>query len=205
MIRAMSCAKVRGLPLQALATIAALTCVSVGFACQTSGSSYASPSARSTHDPGNVECPDGKSARNGLANYGAYIGTWQSNRRHDTATPSDYVIGSIPGHVAVRCSSDDYVIVEEIHPLFQSPAGQALRVALTELPDDSEKVYDHRHAGCRVLQYRSQKLADQLGADDNDGRVDIVFESEGSAYNAGAIKVILMDLFDSLGADTRDC
>ncbi len=201
----MSCAKVGGLPPQPLAIVTVLLSLLVASACQTPGRSFASPTAQSTHDPGNIECPDRKAARDGLTNYGAYIGTWQVNRRHDTAIPSEYVIGSIPGHVAVRCSSDDYVIVEEIHPLFQSPAGQALRVALTELPDDSEKVYDHPHAGCRVLQYRSQKLADQLRADDNDGRVDIVFESEGSAYNAGAIKVILMDLFDSLGADTRDC
>jgi len=91
-----------------------------------------SPSAASTHDPGNVECPSGKADRAGLLNFGAYIGTWQTNRSHDGALSSNYLIGIVPGYVAVRCSNDGFVIQEEIHPLFQSQAGQALRIALTE-------------------------------------------------------------------------
>ncbi len=164
-----------------------------------------SPSAASTHDPGNVECPSGKADRAGLLNFGAYIGTWQTNRSHDSALSSNYLIGIVPGYVAVRCSNDGFVVQEEIHPLFQSPAGQALRIALTDIPDDSNKVYDHAHAGCRVFQYRSSKLAHQLGADDADGRVNIVFEGDGGTYNPAAVRVILMDLYDRLGADTRGC
>jgi hypothetical protein len=158
-----------------------------------------------TYDPGSVQCPDGKPPRAGLQNFGAYIGTWDANRPHDPTVTSDYVIGIIAGHVSVRCSTDDFVVVEQIYPQFQAPAGTAVRVALTELPDDSEKVYDHTHASCRVLQYSSQKLARQLGADDTDGRVDIVFTSESTAYNSAAVKTIILDLGDRLGADARVC
>jgi hypothetical protein len=174
-------------------------------ACQAPGFASASPAAVTTRDPGEVACPDGKSAKAGLQNFGAYIGTWDANRPRDPTVTSDYVIGIIAGHVSVRCSTDDFVVVEQIHPQFQAPAGTALRVALTELPDDSEKVYDHTHASCRVLQYSSRKLARQLGADDTDGRVDIVFTSESAAYNSAAVKTIILDLGDRLGADARAC
>ena len=159
----------------------------------------------STRDAGSVDCPSGKAARAGLQNFGAYIGTWDANRPHDPTVASDYVIGIVPGHVSVRCSTDDFVVVEQLHPRFQVPAGTAVRVALTELPDDSEKVYDHTHPGCRVLQYRSHQLAQQLGADDPDGRVDIVFTSESTTYNAAAVRTIVLDLGDRLGVDARAC
>jgi len=152
-----------------------------------------------------VPCPDGRPARAGLQNFGAYIGTWQANRPHDLQSPSDYVIGIIPGRVAVRCSSDGFVIVEEIHPLFDSPAGQAVRVALTDIPADGQKIYDHVHRGCRVLQYSSVQVAHQLGAHDADGRIDITFSSDGAAYNPAAVKLITMDLRNGLGADTVAC
>ena len=120
-------------------------------ACNAPGVSRASSSPDSTHDPGQVDCPAGKPARSGLQNFGAYIGTWDANHEHDPQVPAEYAIGSIPGRVEVRCSNDGYVVVERIRPQLQSPAGQALRVGLTDLPDDAEKVYDHTHAGCRVL------------------------------------------------------
>ena len=173
-------------------------------ACQPPGTASSSPAAVTTRDPGNVACPDGKADRPGLQNFGAYIGTWQHSRPHDSQVSSDYAIGVVQGHVAVRCSNDGFVVVENIHPLFASPAGQALRVALTDLPDDSNKVYDHTHPGCRVLQYQSNKLARQLGADDVDGRVDIVFDSGGTTYT-GTVKTIVIDLNDRLGADARAC
>jgi hypothetical protein len=173
--------------------------------CSAPFASRPSPSAVTPQNQGGVECPDGKPARSGLQNFGAYIGTWDANHVHDGQVTTDYVIGSIPGRVAVRCTDTGYVIVEMIAPRFQSPAGQALRVALTDLPDDAEKVYDHTHAGCRVLQYRSAKLALQLGAADQDGRVDIVFRSETATYNPGAVRSIDLDVFDVLGADTRAC
>ena len=157
-----------------------------------------------TQSEGSVECPSGKPARGGLQNFGAYIGTWDGNHPRDPATNAAYRIGIVSGDVEVRCSSDGYVVSETMRPLFHSPEGQAVRVALTDLPDDSDKVYDHLHAGCRVMQYRSAKLARQLGADDRDGRVDIVFTSDGGTYT-GVVKTILLDLWDKLGADTRAC
>src|SRR5262249_27868669 len=174
-------------------------------ACSPPGFPSPSPAAVTTRDPGQVECPDGRPARPGLQNFGAYIGTWQHSRPHDTKVPTDYVIGTLQGHVAVRCSTDGFVVLEQIHPLFAAPESQALRVALTEVPDDSEKVYDHLHPGCRALQYRSQKLARQLAGDDADGRVSILLKSGGSAYYSGAVMTIVLDLSDRLGADTRDC
>lgn len=174
-------------------------------ACQPPGRATASPAATQPRDAGAVDCPVGKPERDGLSNFGAYIGTWDANHVHDGQVTTDYVIGSIPGRVAVRCTDTGYVIVEMIAPRFQSPAGQALRVALTDLPDDAEKVYDHTRVGCRVLQYRSAKLARQLGAADRDGRVDIVFRSETATYNPGAVRSIDLDVFDVLGADTRAC
>jgi hypothetical protein len=182
----------------------ALLLATVFIACQAPGSASAPPPALTTHDPGQVACPEGKAPRPGLQNFGAYIGTWQQNRPHDSQYSSDYAIGIVQGHVAVRCSTDAFVIVENIHPLFATPAGQALRVALTDLPADSTRVYDHTHSGCRVLQYQSGELARQLGADDADGRVDIMFDSSGATYT-GTVKTIVIDLYDRLGADTRGC
>lgn len=174
-------------------------------ACQLPGRASASPAEAKAPTTAKVECPAGKPARDGLTNFGAYIGTWDANHVHDGQVTTEYVIGSIAGRVAVRCTDAGYVIVERITPRFQSPAGQALRVALTDLPDDAEKVYDHAHANCRVLQYRSAKLAGQLGAADPDGRVDIVFHSETAAYNPAAVRAIDIDVFDKLGADVRAC
>ncbi len=187
-----------------LAILIALALVFGSGACQPASAVLHSPSTPANNPPAGMQCPDGRPARSGLQNFGAYIGTWQGSRTHDSQFPSDYVIGTIPGHVAVRCSKDGYVIAEQIHPLFQSPAGQALRVALSDIPDDGKKVYDHVHARCRVLQYSSLELAHQLGADDPGGQVDISFESDG-AYNSASVKLILIDLLDEPGADTRVC
>ena len=74
------------------------------------------------------------------------------------------------GRVEVRCSGDDFVIEEQIHPRDQAPAGSALRIALTDVPDDARKIYDHLHVACRTLQYASTKLARQLARDDPDRR-----------------------------------
>jgi hypothetical protein len=173
-------------------------------ACQPAGAASSSPAAVMTHDAGNVECPTGKPAHAGLQNFGAYIGTWDSNHQRDPKSSGSYLIGIVTGSLDVRCNGDDYVVSETMRPLFHSPEGQAVRIALTDLPDDSEKVYDHLHSGCRVLQYKSSKLAHQLGADDGDGHVDIVFTSDGATYT-GVVKTILLDLWDKLGGDTRAC
>ena len=182
----------------------ALACIGVAASCVAPGASAPS-AAVSTNEPANVDCPGGKPARAGLHAFGAFIGTWDASRPHDPLVASDYPIGMIAGHISIRCSTDGFVIVEHMHPMFQSPAGQALRVALTELPDDSERVYDHTHQGCRTFQYRSKVLARQLGPEDNDGRVDIVFRSDGATYNPASVRTIDLDLADRLGADTRGC
>ena len=177
----------------------------VSGACQPPGAALHPPSPSTSGEPAVVPCPDGMPARAGLQNFGAYIGTWQADRPHDIQSPSDYVIGTIPGRVAVRCTTDGFVIVEEIRPLFDSPVGQAVRVALTDIPGDGQKIYDHVHAGCRVLQYTSVELAHQLGAHDADGRVDITFSSDAAAYNSAAVKLIRMEIRNTLGADAAAC
>ena len=169
-------------------------------------------SSSASTSPGSVEsssvghlCPEGTTPGAGLSNFGAFIGTWQAEHEPDAQRPGAYVLAGAQGWVNVRCSTNGFVISEEIHPLHQTPAGLALRLALSDIPDDSTRIYDHSHEGCRTLQYRSNKLARQLGADDRDGRVGFTFISDGPAYNPVSISVIYLDTFDILGADTRIC
>jgi hypothetical protein len=54
--------------------------------------------------------------------------------------------------------------------------------ALSDIPDDALKIYDHTHRGCRTLQYASAKLAHQLGD-----------------------TVIRIDTTGVLGGDSRPC
>jgi hypothetical protein len=141
----------------------------------------------------------------GLTNFGAYIGTWQAAHVHDPHATNAYSLGSAPGRIEVRCSAGDFVIYEEIHPLNQASAGLALRFALTEIPDDARKIYDHTHRGCRALYYASAKLAEQLREDDRDGHIDFTLESDGREYNPGVVTVIRIDTTDLLGGDSRVC
>jgi len=179
----------------------ALACLGM-LACSVPGRPTA---AATTQQTGPVACPDGKPDRAGLSNFGAYIGTWATAHRRDPQASNAYAIGTLPGHVTVRCSAHDFVIAEAISPRNQVPAGLALRVALSDLPDDAVKVYEHVHTKCSTLQYQSKKLAQQLGPDDNDGRAAIVFESQTPSYNAAAVNLILIDVLDSLGADAKGC
>ena len=97
------------------------------------------------------------------------------------------------------------MIAEEIHPRDQTVAGLALRLALSEIPDDGRKIYDHTHRGCRTLQYESAKLARQLGVDDRDGHVGFSLESDGAVYNPASVTLIRIDVTDVLGGDSRPC
>lgn len=191
--------------MRSVGSLGVLACLVLMCGCAPAGSAPQRELAVNTHDPGRVDCPDGRSPRPGLNNFGSYIGTWQTSHRRDLRVSTAYAIGSIPGRVVVGCSRNGFVVVEAIYPRNQSPTGQALRVALTDLPDDSTKVYEHRHVGCRTLQYQSRKLAQQLGADDNDGRVDITMESQTAMYNPASIYLILIDLNASLGKDRQAC
>ena len=110
----------------------ALACLGM-LACSVPGRPTA---AATTQQTGPVACPDGKPDRAGLSNFGAYIGTWATAHRRDPQASDAYAIGTLPGHVTVRCSAHDFVIAEAISPRNQVPAGLALRVALSDLPDD---------------------------------------------------------------------
>ena len=190
---------------RALAPIVCTTCLVLIGACSLPRSASASPVASAPPNPTSLGCPDGQPARAGLVNFGAYIGTWQSMHARDPETPSDYRLGAAPGHIGVMCSADGFVVEEQIHPLNQTPAGSALRIALTDVPDDARKIYDHMHAGCRTLQYASAKLAKQLAAADRDGHFSITFESDGPTYNPASVTVIRIDVVDVLGADSQRC
>jgi hypothetical protein len=177
----------------------------VGCGSESPGTAATSPSAITTRDPGNENCPDGKSAQPGLANFGAFIGTWQSIHTQNPQATAEYTINSVPGHIVARCSTDSYVIVEQVFLNAPNSAEQAIAIGLTELPKDSKNVYDHTHTGCRTLQYQSQELARQLGPDDNDGRVDITLEGDSATYIPASVNLILMDLLDALGEDSQGC
>lgn len=139
-------------------------------------------------------CPDGLPQQPGLTGFGAYIGTWQAshNRIPDSA---DYAIATGSGRVGVRCSSSNYVIAESITLTFHVPSGRALQFALTDLPSDARKIYDHTHDACRSLQYRSTTLGSQLPRDDRVGLVDITISSQEVDLRIG----------NSLGDDSRPC
>lgn len=172
-------------------------------ACRTpSAAAVPTPAAQA---PSLVECPTGKAERAGLDNFGAYIGTWQASHRQVPESASYYTNATVPGRVTVRCSTGGYVVAEEIRLMFHVTAGGAFQIALTELPADSMKVYDHVHAGCRSLQYRSPRLAEQLGAGGGDGLADISFQGDGPNYGAASISLIRIDLGHKLGADAGAC
>ena len=141
----------------------------------------------------------------GLANFGAYIGTWQANHEAAPSVPGAYALGGAQGRIEIRCSPGGFVIAEEIFPRNQTVAGLALRLALSEIPDDAREIYDHTHRGCRTLQYASAKLGRQLLADDRDGHVGFSLESDGPNYNPASVTLIRIDVTDVLGGDSRPC
>lgn len=171
--------------------------------CRTPGAS--APAATDDASTGPVSCPAGEPERAGLSNFGAYIGTWQANHRQVPQSESYYTSATVPGRVTVRCRNDGYVVVEEIRLMFHVTAGAAFQIALSELPADATRVYDHAHAGCRSLQYQSARLAQQLGAHDSDGLADIRFRSDGATYNPASVSFVMIDAFDKLGADRGVC
>ena len=144
-------------------------------------------------------------ARDGLTNFGAYVGTWQVNHQRDPEVPGSYRLGGAQGRIEIKCSPDGFVIAEEIRPRNQTVAGLALRLALSEIPDDARMIYDHLRPGCRTLQYESAKLGRQLSSNDRDGHVGFSLESDGPDYNPASVTLIRIDVTDILGADSRVC
>ena len=139
-------------------------------------------------------CPDGLPEQPGLTGFGAYIGTWQANHQR-LPQSADYAFATGSGRVGVHCSVSNYVVGESITWKFRVPSGRALQFALTDLPVDSLKIYDHGHANCRTLQYRSAELAAQLPRDDRVGLVDITIEGSG----------VDLRIASTLGDDSRPC
>lgn len=179
-----------------------ISCGGESASSPSTAAASSSPSAVSTRDPGNVNCPKSVPARPGLDRFGAYIGTWQVIHTQDPQYISDYTITGVPGHIVARCSTDNYVIAEEIFLDSPTSASSALALGVNELPGDQKQIYDHTHSGCRTVQYQSQQIAQQLGPDDNDGRAAITLEGAGAAaYDSAAVSIILIDELDALGND----
>ena len=151
-----------------------------------------------------VGCPDGLPSQPGLTDFGAYIGTWQANHARIPKS-AEYVIAADLGRVGVRCDAADYVVAEDFMLTFQVPGGRAVQFALTDLPADSRKIFDHTHPACRTLQYQSTKLAAQLPSDDHAGLVDITLRSPSRTYNLSAISMVEIRIARSLGDDSRPC
>ena len=139
-------------------------------------------------------CPDGLPQQSGLTGFGAFIGTWQANHSR-IPNSADYAIATGSGRVGVRCSPSNHVVAESIALTFHVPSGRALQFALTDLPADAKKIYDHSHDTCRSLQYRSPTLSAQLPRDDRVGLVDIAITSQEVDLRIGL----------SLGDDSRPC
>jgi hypothetical protein len=172
-------------------------------ACRTMPDLSRAPAPSPVVEAGVVACPDGLPVQPGLTDFGAYIGTWQANHARIPKT-TDYLIAADSGRVGVRCDAANYVIAEDFTLTFQVPGGRALQFALTDLPADSQKIYDHTHSGCRALQYRSRTVAMQL-SDDHIGLVDIILRSASSRYNLSAVSMVEMRVAGTLGDDSRPC
>ena len=162
------------------------------------------PSPPAQPDAALAQCPDGLPSQPGLSDFGAYIGTWQANHAR-VPQSADYFIAADSGHVGVECDAANYVIAEDFTLIFQVPGGRALQFALTDLPSDSRKVFDHTHPACRALQYQSTQLAAALPSDDRIGLVDITLRSGSRSYNLSAVSMVEVRVATSLGDDSRPC
>lgn len=151
-----------------------------------------------------VGCPDGLPSQPGLTDFGAYIGTWQANHARIPQS-AEYVIAADLGRVGVQCDAANRVVAEDFTLTFQVPGGRAVQFALTDLPADSRKIFDHTHPACRTLQYQSKELATQLPSEDHAGLVGITLRSPSRTYNLSAISMMEIRIATSLGDDSRPC
>ncbi|HEV2141870.1 MAG TPA: hypothetical protein VGT01_11815 [Candidatus Dormibacteraeota bacterium] len=186
-----------------LAGVLAASCLLLA-ACRTMPDLAHEPAASSAPETALVGCPDGLPSQPGLADFGAYIGTWQANHAR-LPQSADYVIAADLGRVGVRCDAANYVVAEDFTMTFQVPGGRAVQFALTDLPADSRKIFDHTHPACRTLQYQSKALAAQLPSEDHAGLVDITLRSPSRTYNLSAISMMEIRIATSLGDDSRPC
>ena len=188
--------------MRSTATLLAFFCVLLA-GCRTMPDLSRSASASPIPETSLAACPDGLPAQPGLADFGAYIGTWQANHAR-VPNSSEYIIAADSGHVGVECNAANYVVGEDFTLTFQVPGGRALQFALTDLPADSRMIYDHTHAACRALQYRSTTVAAEL-SDDHLGLVDIILRSSSRTYNLSAVSMVEMRVAGSIGDDSRPC
>ena len=173
-------------------------------ACRTMPDLAHGPAPSSAPETALVGCPDGLPSQPGLTDFGAYIGTWQANHARIPQS-TDYVIAADLGRVGVQCDAANYVVAEDFTLTFQVPGGRAVQFALTDLPADSRRIFDHTHPACRTLQYQSNKLAAQLPGDDHAGLVDITLRSPSRTYNLSAISIVEIRIATSSGDDSRSC
>lgn len=151
-----------------------------------------------------VACAEGLPSRPGLTDFGAFIGTWQANHARIPQS-ADYVIAADSGRVNVECDAANYVVAEDFTLTFQVPGGRALQFALTDLPADSRRIFDHTHPACRSLQYQSKAIGAQLPRDDSAGLVDITLHSSSRMYNLSAVSMMEVRIATSPGDDSRPC
>ena len=175
--------------------VAAIGCL-VLAGCGTSST----PSAVTTHDPGEMSCPTGKPAQGGTPRYGANIGTWETIH-HKVPDISEYTGSYLSGYFVIRCSTDLHVISEEEFLAPPQTREDALRIGVAELPADVHQVYQHTYPECVNYQYRSHQLAQVLGGDDVDGRVNVLLEN----YAGDAVGLVLIYMGEKLGQDTLKC
>ena len=190
--------------MRVLVAMLAVTCLILA-GCRGPASVLSGPKSSPAHESFAFACPDGAAAQPGLTNFGAFIGTWQASHHQDPKSPSDYTNATLNGRVSVRCSESGYIVYEVISWTFQVPGGRALQFALTELPADSTKVYDHTHPGCRSLQYQSRELAQQLHGDDRNGLADITLESPVTTSYPVSISLVLIQVATRFGDDSSSC
>jgi hypothetical protein len=186
-----------------LAGLFAASCLLLAV-CRTMPDLAHNPGPSAAPDARLVACPDGLPSQPGLTDFGAYIGTWQANHPR-LPQSTDYAIAADSGRVGVQCDAANYVVAEDFTLTFQVPGGRAVQFALTDLPADSRKIFDHSHRACRLLQYQSKKLAAQLPADDHAGLVDITLRSASKMYNLSAISLVEVRIATSVGGDSQLC
>ena len=173
-------------------------------ACRTMPDLSHTPASSAAPGAELAACPDGLPSQPGLTDFGAYIGTWQANHARIPQS-GDYLIAADSGRVGVLCDAANFVVAEDFTLTFQVPGGRALQFALTDLPADSKKIFDHTHPACRSLQYQSKKLAAQLPSDDHAGLVEITLRSPSRQYNLSAIAQVEVRIATSPADDSRSC
>ena len=186
-----------------LAGLFAASCLLLA-ACRTMPDLAHNPGPSAAPDARLVACPDGLPSRPGLTDFGAYIGTWQANHPRIPQS-TDYAIAADSGRVGVRCDAANYVVAEDFTLTFQVPGGRAVQFALTDLPADSRRIFDHTYSACRLLRYQSNRLAAQLPAADHSGLVDITLRSGSRAYNLSAVSMVEVRIATSVRDDSQPC